>query len=105
METANVASARFDSRFGAAAPVVDRGLDLRSRNNMAQESAKAADSVNVSQEALLITEALRGAQNAPDLRAEKIEALRAKIASGEYQIDNKVLAANILREEAPLFMV
>lgn len=68
-------------------------------------SAEAArgDTVSVSQDALLLTEARRAAQNAPDIRSDKVEALRVQVANGTYTPDSKLIAAGLIREEPGLF--
>ena len=68
----------------------------------ASESAQG-DTVTVSQDALLLTEARRTAQNTPDVRAEKVEALRIKVSNGTYKPDSQLIAANLVREEPGLF--
>lgn len=52
---------------------------------------------------LLFTEALAAAHNAPDVRMDRIEAIRAQIANGTYEIDTKRLAENLIRENPDLF--
>lgn len=61
------------------------------------------DSISVSQDALLLSEAHRVAQNTPDVRADKVEALRLQVANGTYKADSRLIAANLLREEPALF--
>lgn len=70
-----------------------------------EHSADAAkgDTVSVSQDALLLTEARRAAQNAPDVRSDKVEALRLQVADGDYRPDSKLIAAALIREEPGLF--
>lgn len=62
-----------------------------------------SDAIADSHHALLLTEALHTAQNALDIRDEKVARLRARIDAGLYEIDNHQLACDILREEAELF--
>lgn len=54
-------------------------------------------------DALLFTTALRVAHNAPDIRANKVEAIRAALATGAYVIDAKRIAAALIREDPDLF--
>lgn len=103
METSNATTARFDSIIAQPVKVMDRVVALRNRSGSDVDESGTADKINVSQEALLITEALRGAQNAPDIRQEKIDAIRAQLEAGTYNIDNRQLAMNLIREEAQLF--
>lgn len=65
--------------------------------------AAQGDSISVSQDALLLSEAHRVAQNTPDVRADKVEALRLQVANGTYKADSRLIAANLLREEPALF--
>lgn len=65
--------------------------------------AASGDTVSVSQDALLLTEARRAAQNAPDVRADKVEALRVQVANGTYTPNSSLIAAGLIREEPGLF--
>ena len=76
---------------------------LKNRASVATLDASQGDTVSVSQDALLLTEARRTAQNTPDVRAEKVEALRIQVSNGTYQPDSKLIAANLVREEPGLF--
>ncbi|MBQ7607056.1 MAG: flagellar biosynthesis anti-sigma factor FlgM [Desulfovibrionaceae bacterium] len=69
----------------------------------AQTDGGASDSVTLSQDALLLSEASRTAQETPDVRQEKVEALRLKVQNGTYQVDGLRLARNLVREEPGLF--
>jgi negative regulator of flagellin synthesis FlgM len=73
----------------------------------AQAPARSAasvqgDTVTVSEEAMLRTEAYRVAAWAPDIRQEKIDALKAKVESGTYTIDPRRIAVNLLNSERDL---
>lgn len=63
------------------------------------QTSSAGDRVSVSQDGLLRTEALRVAIAAPDLRQEKIDSLRQRLASGEYRVDSRDVAEKLLRSE------
>ena len=76
---------------------------LKNRASSACTDASQGDTVSVSQDALLLTEARRTAQNTPDVRAEKVEALRIQVSNGTYKPDSKLIAANLVREEPGLF--
>lgn len=51
----------------------------------------------------LLTQALSVAHNTPDIRKEKIEAIRAQIANGVYEIDALHIAEALIRENPTLF--
>lgn len=77
-------------------------LKGRTSSTTTSESSQG-DTVSVSQEAQLLTEARRTAQNTPDVRAERVEALRIQVSNGTYKPDSKLIAANLVREEPGLF--
>ncbi|WP_298994971.1 flagellar biosynthesis anti-sigma factor FlgM [uncultured Desulfovibrio sp.] len=76
---------------------------LKGRASATPSESPQGDTVSVSQDALLLTEARRTAQNTPDVRAEKVEALRIQVSNGTYKPDSKLIAANLVREEPGLF--
>jgi len=61
------------------------------------------DTVSVSEEAVLRTEAYRTAMNTPDVSQEKIADLKARIANGTYQAEPLRIAVNLLRQEDELY--
>lgn len=63
----------------------------------------AAENGPTDRDGLLFTAALHEAHNAPDTRKEKIQALKAAIATGTYRPDAKKIALALIREEAELF--
>lgn len=73
-----------------------------------QEKSRApevsTDEVSMSHDALLLTEALRAAQSAPDIRQDKVEALKAAIEAGTYNINCQLIAERIASEETSLFI-
>ena len=66
-------------------------------------AAAKTDTVSVSDEAILRTEAYRTAMNTQDIREDKVNAIRDQIASGAYSINPHRIAANMLSEEASLW--
>lgn len=69
-----------------------------------RENPAGKDVVNMSDEALLLTEALRGAQNAPDIREDKVARLKAAIESGTYDVNARLIAEKLASEETSLFI-
>ena len=63
----------------------------------------AGDRASVSPEAKLRAEGYSAALSAPEVRAEAVAAIKAKIASGDYQIDVRNIAEKMLKEESELF--
>lgn len=75
---------------------------LKSKEDSSGEVTSNRDTVNISDEALLRTEALQTATSAPDVRRDKVEAIKAQIANGEYTIDTRKIAANLIRDDMQL---
>ncbi|WP_419787610.1 flagellar biosynthesis anti-sigma factor FlgM [Pseudodesulfovibrio sp.] len=69
----------------------------------AQESGKNsgenADRVVLSSEARLRGAALQGANEAPDVRREKVDRLKQQVKDGTYKPDLKKAAANMIRDD------
>jgi negative regulator of flagellin synthesis FlgM len=61
------------------------------------------DKVQLSHEALLRGTARSTAMQTEDVRAERVEELKAQVAGGTYKIDARTIAAKLLREEVDLF--
>ncbi len=65
--------------------------------------ATNGDTIHVSSEGMLRTEAFHAALSASDIRQEKIDSIKSRIASGNYHIDTKQLAFNLLRDDSVFF--
>ena len=85
-------------------------MSLRTREAGAVKSAQTpapsmatGDKVSVSSDALLRTEAYRAAATAPDVRQEKVNELKGRVNSGDYQIDNRRIASKLVQSELALF--
>ena len=96
----------LDPYGNTAASGVDRnGETAAIRPKAADDGASGGDTISVSRDALLLTEARRAAQNTPDVRADRVEELRAQVANGTYTVDARVLAETLVREEPSLFRI
>ena len=72
------------------------------RGDSAQASTSSGDTSTVSTEAKLRAEAYSSAISTPDARTEKVDAIKALVNNGEYQIDTKKIALKLLREDSEL---
>ena len=74
----------------------------------AQASAKGAgagaDSVVLSSEARLRGAALQTANDAPDVRREKVDKLKQQVKDGTYKPDVRKAAANLVRDDLDLLL-
>ncbi|MDR2161314.1 MAG: flagellar biosynthesis anti-sigma factor FlgM [Desulfovibrio sp.] len=68
----------------------------------AAEVRARGDVVSFSPEAALRTEAYRAANAAPEIRREKVEEIKARLASGGYAPDSRSIARKLLESEAYL---
>lgn len=96
MDTCVAGSARATQEYGPI-QMLDGKIAKESKLAINREDAAMTHA------GLLFTEALAAAHNAPDVRQDRIEAIRAQIASGDYEIDTKRLAENLIRENPGLF--
>ncbi|MBO4300891.1 MAG: flagellar biosynthesis anti-sigma factor FlgM [Desulfovibrio sp.] len=89
--------------YGSVSGVGQTAENAPTARNVHEEAAVQGDRVTVSQDALLLTEARRTAQNTPDVRTDKVESLRIQVANGTYKPDSRLIAENLVREESWLF--
>lgn len=68
-------------------------------------AAGTGDVVTVSHDARLLAEANRVAQDAPDVRADKVASLRIQVQNGTYRPDSRLIASALIDEEPGLFMM
>ncbi|GAB7078985.1 flagellar biosynthesis anti-sigma factor FlgM [Megalodesulfovibrio paquesii] len=68
----------------------------------AVENARG-DKVSFSDDARLRTEAFSSAMSAPDIRKDKVAAIKAQIAAGEYTMDSQKIAAKIVQDDLDFF--
>ncbi|MBQ7585545.1 MAG: flagellar biosynthesis anti-sigma factor FlgM, partial [Desulfovibrionaceae bacterium] len=54
--------------------------------------------------AKLFMEAKQAAQAAPDVRTDRVEALKPLVQSGTYPLDSKKIAADLIATEPGLFI-
>ncbi len=78
---------------GAATPGVDTG---GARREGADRVAGPQDQVSVSSRARVVGDAMRVVADAPDVRAEKVAALKAAIADGSYRSNAREIAQRLL---------
>jgi flagellar biosynthesis anti-sigma factor FlgM len=77
---------------------VEAGAEERTANH-SEQGNKLAPHVHrqvISEEQLQVQYALKAIRYSPDVRAERVEALRARIESGTYQVDSVSLAMKLL---------
>lgn len=88
---------------------MDAASAARAKDNGAQKPANPApaqalgDRISVSTDAMLRTDAYKVATNSPDVRQEKINAIKERVDSGNYKIDNRRIASKLVQSEVALF--
>ncbi len=96
MDISTAAATPFFDSYGTSASLLMSARDA---------GGSGTDSINVSANGRLITEALKSAHSSPDLRHDKIAAIRERIANGTYEIDARRIARCLIREEPGLFQI
>lgn len=109
MESRATGSKRLEQGYGPVRLLAGRFIDDSDASSGAPIDQEPRNTPTEKEEAamthagLLFTEALAAAHNAPDVRQDRIEAIRAQIANGTYEIDIKRLAEKLIRENPCLF--
>lgn len=74
-------------------------------NSSSSQSARASgDQVQLSPEARLLGTAHAEAEQAPDVRQDKVRELKEKVRNGTYKPDVKKAAANLIRDDLDLLV-
>lgn len=63
---------------------------------------QSGDRVSLSSEARLHTVAHQAATHAPEVRQEKVDSLKERVASGGYTVDSRKVAEKLLESETAL---
>ena len=74
------------------------------KGKSAHSSPPSGDSVRISNQGKLFTEAMTEARNTPDVRQRKVDELRALVESGEYEPDLRKTAARLVEEDFELLI-
>lgn len=96
---------------GELNPYTQKKIDRAERERPPAATSRAgssgssgSDRVSVSEEAKLRAAALAEANGAVDVRAEKVEELKARIQAGTYVPDNQKTARNLIRDDLDLLL-
>lgn len=92
---------QFDT-YRAQLDKTEKDAAARSAKETKNAPAKG-DRVSLSPEAKLRTEAYSAAMSAPEVRQAKVDAIKSRVDSGEYQMDSRKVAEKLLQEEPGLF--
>lgn len=65
----------------------------------AQAQVSSGDRVSVSSDAKLVAEAAKAAEESPDVRVDKVEALRAQVQAGTYNPDSRQIAQKMVQSD------
>ncbi len=81
------------------AKVEKNHADSSERRSKSSAASSTGDKVTLSPEARLGAETYRAASEAPEIRQELVDSIKARIEAGEYEIDSKKIAANLIRDD------
>ncbi|MFP5221954.1 MAG: flagellar biosynthesis anti-sigma factor FlgM [Acidobacteriota bacterium] len=65
----------------------------------ARSQTASGDRVSVSSDAKLVAEAAKAAQASPDVRVERVEALRAQVKAGDYNPNPRRIAEKLVASD------
>jgi len=94
--------------LGGASPYTQSKVDKgESSEAAAKAKAKAkaegkvstGDRVSVSADAKLVAEAAKAAEASPDVRVDRVEALRAQVQAGTYNPDSRQIAQKMVQSD------
>ncbi len=91
-----------DIRINKKKTVQDR-VDVAGKKTAQQKSESSGqvaggEQIALSAKAKGIQKALETVQTSPDIRSEKVDAIKTQIASNTYQVDSEAIAERILQE-------
>lgn len=80
---------------------VEKGESPETAGKAGKASARtvAGDRVSVSSDAKLVGEAARAAEESPDVRVDRVEALRAQVEAGTYSPDSRRIAEKLVQSD------
>lgn len=81
-----------------AATIVDFRKHKATRDAAANEGAPASDSTGITSNARELSQAREVVEASPEVRAEKVAALKAAIANGTYSADPREIARSLLEK-------
>jgi negative regulator of flagellin synthesis FlgM len=79
-------------------PVVamEQYQNTKIRTRKAETAPMGTDSVELSSASRLFDKALAAAREAPEVRMDRVETVRAQVTAGTYRIDTAAIAARLL---------
>lgn len=84
---------------------VDKGDSASSSSRVERAKARVrstsaeGDKVSVSSDALLVAEAAKAAEESPDVRVDRVEALRQQVQTGTYTPDSRKIAEKLVQSD------
>ncbi len=95
---------RISSKSGVAGNVPGAGSGPSSvaRTSAVVPAAGVSDALSVSSAAQLVAVAQAELARVPDIRTEKVEALKAQLDSDSYNPDGEAVADGLIREHTPV---
>lgn len=81
---------------GAGAHQVANDGGAHGRGESVSDAARGRDALIVSNRGRIVAEAAKVVATTPDVRAEKVAALKAAIANGSYSVDAQAIAGRLL---------
>ena len=102
MEIKNTLLKQVDPYRTTIDPKKDAAAGRARNSGEASPGAVQGDRVSLSPSALMHTTAHAAATKAPEIRQEKVDGIKERLANGEYTIDSKHIAKKLLENDALL---
>ena len=84
-------------KIGSLHPVaMEQYQNSKVRTRKPDVASMGTDTVELSPASRLFEKALAAAKNAPDVRMDRVDAVRSQISAGTYKIDAAAIAARLL---------
>ena len=101
IDSANINPARPDGNKPSSAKTEANARSAAaSQTSSGSETASSSDSVSLSSSARTLTQVEATLRSAPDVDLSRVESVRARVESGEYNIDSENLAQKLLDIES-----
>ncbi len=75
---------------------ISRYSEVQKKAPQSVQVKQESDKVDTSSSSRLFNQALRAVKESPDVRADKVEAIRKSIEDGTYRVDSEAIADKML---------
>ncbi|MFP4213109.1 MAG: flagellar biosynthesis anti-sigma factor FlgM [Desulfohalobiaceae bacterium] len=81
-----------------------QGKDQNRAPSQQQDAGQEQDKVQLSSQAQALSQVHKGAEEGPEIRQEKVEALKQMVQNGDYEPDSEKTAQALLQQEQDIWL-